>query len=451
MLRAIDVNVKLGLRAAIERVGLHAMKRSHLLAGFAALALVASPAAAQQSPEAVAEAALKAAPVFDGHNDVPWALRGRVHNVIHDFDFVDTTDTATPDSDPPRAAMHTDLQRLRKGHVGAQFWSVYVPSNDDEAEAVQQTIEQIDVAKRLIARYPNDMMLASTAAELERAMKAGKVAGMLGMEGGHSIGSSLAVLRQMYALGARYMTLTHGRNTPWADSATDAPAHDGLTPFGEQVVREMNRIGMIVDLSHVSPATMKDALAVSGAPVMFSHSGVRGVADHPRNVPDDVLPLVKANSGVVMVVLYAAFLDPDLRRHGLDRTAEKARLDAQYLGDPAGGAAALKAWDDAHPAPQVPIARAADHIDHIRDAIGIDHIGIGGDYDGMDATPVGMEDVTGYPALFAELARRGYSQADLEKIASGNMLRVLKAVEAYAKAHAGDPPIETPVAGKVED
>src|SRR3546814_413337 len=260
--------------------------------------------AARQSPEAVAEAALTGAPVFDGHNDVPWALRGRVGNVINGFDFVDTTDTAEPDRDPPRGAMHTDIQRLRKGHVGAQFWSVYVPSNDDEDEAVRQTIEQIDVAKRLIARYPKDMMLAANSAELEKAMKAGKIAGMLGMEGGQSIGSSLAVLRQMYDLGARYMTLTHGRNTPWADSATDAPEHDGLTDFGRQVVAEMNRIGMVVDLSHVSPATMKDALAAAKAPVMFSHSGARGVNDHPRNVPDDVLPLVKANGGVVMVVLY---------------------------------------------------------------------------------------------------------------------------------------------------
>ncbi|MBB5705070.1 dipeptidase [Sphingopyxis panaciterrulae] len=427
------------------------MTKPFLLAGLAALALVSIPAAAQQSPEAVAEAALTRAPVFDGHNDVPWALRGRVGNVINGFDFVDTTDTAEPDRDPPRGAMHTDIQRLRKGHVGAQFWSVYVPSNDDEDEAVRQTIEQIDVAKRLIARYPKDMMLAANSAELEKAMKAGKIAGMLGMEGGQSIGSSLAVLRQMYDLGARYMTLTHGRNTPWADSATDAPEHDGLTDFGRQVVAEMNRIGMVVDLSHVSPATMKDALAAAKAPVMFSHSGARGVNDHPRNVPDDVLPLVKANGGVVMVVLYAAFLDPDLRAHDLARTGEKARLEAQYLGNPDGAAAALKAWDAAHPAPQTPIAVAADHIDHIRDAIGIDHIGIGGDYDGMDATPVGMEDVTGYPVLFVELARRGYGQADLEKIASGNMLRVLKAVEAYAKVHAGDPPIETPVAKKAED
>ncbi|MGV1685141.1 dipeptidase [Sphingopyxis sp. NJF-3] len=427
------------------------MTKTVLLAGLAALALVSTPAAAQQSPEAVAEAALKRAPVFDGHNDVPWALRGRLGNVINGFDFVDTTDTAEPDRDPPRIAMHTDLTRLRKGHVGAQFWSVYVPSNDDEDEAVRQTIEQIDVAKRLIARYPQDMMLAANAAELEKAMKAGKVAGMLGMEGGQSIGSSLAVLRQMYALGARYMTLTHGRNTPWGDSATDAPEHDGLTDFGRQVVAEMNRIGMIVDLSHTSPATMKDALAASKAPVMFSHSGARGVNDHPRNVPDDVLPLVKANGGIVMIVFLPGFLDPAVRARELDRAAEKARLDGQYLGNPKGAAAALQAWDAAHPVPRTQIAKVADHIDHIKAAIGVDHIGLGGDYDGMDSAPVGMEDVAGYPALFTELARRGYTQAELEKIASGNMLRVLKGVEAYAASRKGQPPIETPVAKKAKD
>ena len=427
------------------------MTKPFLLAGLAALALVSTPAAAQQSPEAVAEAALKRAPVFDGHNDVPWALRGRLGNVINGFDFVDTTDTAEPDRDPPRIAMHTDLTRLRKGHVGAQFWSVYVPSNDDEDEAVRQTIEQIDVAKRLIARYPQDLTLAANAAELEKAMKAGKVAGMLGMEGGQSIGSSLAVLRQMYALGARYMTLTHGQNTPWGDSATDAPEHDGLTDFGRQVVAEMNRIGMIVDLSHTSPATMKDALAASKAPVMFSHSGARGVNDHPRNVPDDVLPLVKANGGIVMIVFLPGFLDPAVRARGLDRAAEKARLDGQYLGNPEGAAAALKAWDDAHPVPRTQIAKVADHIDHIKAAIGVDHIGLGGDYDGMDSAPVGMEDVAGYPALFTELARRGYTQAELEKIASGNMLRVLKGVEAYAASQKGQPPVETPVAQRGDD
>lgn len=422
------------------------MNKHALLAGLAALALMSTPVAAQKAPEAVAEAALKRAPVFDGHNDVPWALRERVDNMINDFDFRDTSHTAKPDATPPEIAMHTDLVRLRKGHVGAQFWSVYVPSNTNEQQAVQQTIEQIDVMKRLVARYPADLALAANSAELEKAMKAGKIAGMLGMEGGQSIGSSLAVLRQMYELGARYMTLTHGKNIPWADSATDAPLHGGLTDFGRQVVREMNRIGMIVDLSHVSEATMKDALATSKAPVMFSHSGVRAINDHPRNVPDSVLPAVKANGGVVMIVLLPSFLDANVRARGLARTAEQARLKALYPGDPAAADAAMKSWDAANPTPTTNIAKVADHIDHIRNSIGVDHVGLGGDYDGMDSAPVGMEDVSGYPALFVELAKRGYSQADLEKIASGNMLRVLKAVEAYAASQKGQPPVETPVA-----
>lgn len=446
MLRGVDANVKRGLHRAANDVRSRAMNMSHLLAGLAAIALLSTPAVAQKSPEATAEAALKKAPVFDGHNDVPWALRSRVDNVINGFDFVDTEHTAKPDATPPVIAMHTDLQRLRKGHVGAQFWSVYVPANTNEQQAVQQTLEQIDVMKRLVARYPNDLALASNSAELERQMKAGKIAGMLGMEGGQSIGSSLAVLRQMYDLGARYMTLTHSKNIPWADSATDAPALDGLNDFGRQVVREMNRIGMIVDLSHVSEATMKDALAESKAPVMFSHSGVRAVNPHPRNVPDSVLPLVKANGGIVMVVLLPSFLDADVRAQGLARTAEQARLKALYPGDPAAADAALKAWDAANPVPTTNVAKVADHIDHIRKNIGVDHVGLGGDYDGMDSAPVGMEDVSGYPALFTELARRGYSQADLEKIASGNMLRVLKAVEAYAASQKGQPPVETPVA-----
>ncbi|PZQ23673.1 MAG: membrane dipeptidase [Sphingopyxis macrogoltabida] len=418
------------------------MTKSHLLAGLAAFALLSTPAAAQPSPEAVAEAALKKAPVFDGHNDVPWALRSRVDNVINSFDFIDTTDTATADE----IAMHTDIQRLRKGRVGAQFWSVYVPSNANEQQAVQQTIEQIDVTKRLIARYPKDLSLALTSADLERQMKAGKIAGMIGMEGGHSIGSSLAVLRQMYDMGARYMTLTHGRNIPWADSATDAPAHDGLTDFGRQVVREMNRIGMIVDLSHVSEATMKDALEEAKAPVMFSHSGVRAVNDYARNVPDSVLPAVKANGGIVMVVFLPAFLDADAGARGVAKAGEAARLKARWPGDPAAVAAAMKQWEAANPPRGTTIGKVADHIDHLKQTIGVDHIGLGGDYDGMDSAPTGMEDVSGYPALFVELARRGYTQAELEKIASGNMLRVLKAVEAYAASQKGQPPIETPVA-----
>ncbi len=404
-------------------------------------ALILSAPLAAQTPEQVAAAALEAAPVWDGHNDVPIQLRARFGNVLADFDFADTGDVV----DEGGQHMHTDLARLAEGRVGAQFWSVYVSAALPEPEAVVATIEQIDVTKRLIARYPERLALALTADDVQRALDQGKVASMLGMEGGGSIASSLAVLRQMYDLGARYMTLTHGRTLSWADSATDAPQHDGLTDFGEKVVREMQRIGMLVDLSHVSEATMMDALDVAQAPVMFSHSGARAVGGHARNVPDSVLARLKDNGGIVMVVGLPGFLSEELRQHNAARAAEDARLKSLWQGQPDAVAAGLEAWDQAHPAPQATVATMADHVDHIRDVAGVDHIGIGGDYDGMDTGPVGMEDVAGYPALFAELARRGYSQADLEKISSRNMMRVLRAAEAYAAAHRGDPPIETAV------
>lgn len=422
------------------------MKMQHLLAAGSAFALgfgfTAASAQAQSvsSPEVMAEEVLAKAPVFDGHNDVPWALRARVGNQINGFDFEDTGHT----HNPPNGAMHTDLKRLRAGRVGAQFWSVYVPSNANEQISVQQTIEQIDVMKRLIAKYPKDLGFARNSAELEAQMKAGKIAGMLGIEGGQSIGSSLAVLREMFGMGVRYMTLTHGKNTPWADSATDEPIHGGLTDFGRQVVQEMNRLGMIVDLSHVSADVMRDALAASKAPVMFSHSGVRGVNDHVRNVPDDVLPMVKANAGIVMVVFLPSFLDSEVAAHGYRRVGEEARLKFQYRGSPEKVAAAMQAWDAANPTPLTNPATVADHIDYLKHSIGIDHIGLGGDYDGMPSGPLQMEDVRGYPALFAELAKRGYSREEMAKIANGNMLRVLKAVEAYAASQKAELPVETP-------
>ena len=415
------------------------MMKAALLAA-AALLLPAGSAIAQSSPEAVAARALEAAPVFDGHNDVPIQLRGRFGNVIADFDFADTSDTG---GDGERV-MHTDLARLKTGKVGAQFWSVYVTAALDEPEAVQATIEQIDVTKRLIARYPDDLALALTAADVEAAMASGRIASLMGMEGGHSIGSSLAVLRQMYDLGARYLTLTHSRNTPWADSATDDPQHDGLTDFGKDLVREMQRIGMLVDLSHVSEATMMDALDVAGAPVIFSHSGARAVNGHPRNVPDNVLARLKDNGGVVMVVGLPGYLSEDLRQWGARRAAYVAQLDYLMAGQPDAREAALEEWEATNPAPLATISDMADHIDHIRAIAGIDAIGVGGDYDGMATGPVGMEDVTGYPALFVELARRGYSQADLEKISSRNILRALRGAEAYAASREGQPPIEYP-------
>ena len=404
----------------------------------ATTAVLAMPAAAKETPEQVAAAALEAAPVWDGHNDVPIQLRGRFDNLINDFDFVDTLDTQEGD----RAAMHTDLVRLEKGDVGAQFWSVYVSAALPEPEAVQATIEQIDVTKRLIARNPDKLALALTADDVEKAMAEGKIASLMGMEGGHSIGNSLAVLRQMYDLGARYMTLTHSTTLDWADSATDAPRHDGLNAFGKDVVREMQRMGMLVDLSHVSEAAMHDALDVSGAPVIFSHSGARAVTGHLRNVPDNVLTRLPENGGIVMVVALPWFITEDLRQYAANKAAEEARLKALYPGLPDTVAAELARWEANNRQPVSTISDMADHIDHVRAVAGIDHIGIGGDYDGMPTGPVGMEDVTGYPALFAELARRGYSRADLEKISSRNMMRVMREAEAYAASRSGTAPIE---------
>lgn len=409
--------------------------------GLGLLAL-AVPAAAQ-TPEAVAEAALRAAPVWDGHNDVPIQLRSRYGNLLADFDFEDTTDTGPTDTQG--RVMHTDFARLAEGRVGAQFWSVYVDAAQTEPEAVVETIEQIDVTKRLIARYPDRLALALSADDVQRALDQGKIASLIGMEGGHSIASSLAVLRQMYDLGARYMTLTHNRNTSWADSSSVDPQHQGLTEFGEKVVREMQRLGMLVDLSHVSEATMNDALDVAEAPVIFSHSGARAVVDHSRNVPDNVLRRLKDNGGIVMVVALPSYVSETVRHWSAARAGEEARLKALWQGNPDAVKAGLTEWERLHEKPVASFLDLAEQIDHIRDVAGIDHIGLGGDYDGMDTGPAGMEDVSGYPNLFRELARRGYSQADLEKIASRNMMRVMREAEAYAALHSSDPPIETKV------
>jgi membrane dipeptidase len=423
--------------------GEHIMRATFCL--IAALLTAATPAFAQ-APEQIAAAALKAAPVWDGHNDVPEQLRDRRQDMIADFDFRDTTHTAQPAKTPGGydfPAMHTDLTRLHQGHVGAQFWSVYVSAQLPEPQAVQATLEQIDVMKRLIARYPTELQFATSADDVARAMKAGRIASLLGMEGGHSIGGSLAVLRQMYALGARYMTLTHFKNNAWADSATDAPAHNGLTPFGRDVVREMQRIGMLVDLSHVSAATMRDALAVAKAPVMFSHSGAYAVDASPRNAPDDMLMMLKANGGIIMVNTYPFYVSEEVRHWKATAAAEEARQKSLNPGDPAAAKAALTAWEAANPRPASTIPQVADHIDHIAKLIGVDHVGLGGDFDGIEVTTQGMQDVSTYPALLTELARRGWSVADLEKLTSGNMMRVLRAVEAYAAVHRDDPPIES--------
>ena len=374
---------------------------------------------------------------------MPEQLRDRRKNLIDGFDFSDTTNTADPANH--KTAMMTDLKRASAGHLGAQFWSVYVSADLPEPQAVQATLEQIDLTKRLVAKYPNAMQLCMDSACVTSAWKAHKLASLMGMEGGHSIGGSLAVLRQMYAIGARYMTLTHFKNTAWADSATDAPKSNGLTPFGKQVVREMQRLGMLVDLSHVAEKTMMDAMEVAGAPVIFSHSNARALNNHPRNASDAVLDRLKANGGVIMVNFYPGYVVGDTRAWNIRRAAEKARIDASHIGDPDGAKAELASWDSANPIPNGSITDVANQIDYIAKRIGADHVGLGGDMDGIESTVVGMEDVSKYPALFTELARRGWSQADLEKLASGNIMRVMKTAEAYAAAHKGDAPIENAV------
>ncbi|MDJ0979775.1 MAG: dipeptidase [Erythrobacter sp.] len=434
------------------------ISRSLWLAAFASFALSA-PLCAQDTPEPdlaeqlgiegpapdpamqAALAALDVAPVFDGHNDMPLQLRIRLDNTINAFDFNDTTEGKVPD--PRGRPMHSDLTRLRKGRVGAQFWAVYVPATLPEPEAVKMTIEQIDVTKRLIARYPDDLAYVETAEGVEAAMAEGRIASVLALEGGHSIGSDLGVLRQMYALGVRYMTLTHMLNVPWADSATDDPVHGGLSDFGKDVVREMNRMGMIVDLSHVSEETMIDALEIARAPVIFSHSGAKAVNGHARNVPDSVLERLAANGGIVMVVALPGYLNEERRQWHSRWQAENARLAALNQGRPDLVEVGMEQWVAANPEPETMVSHMADHIDHIRAVAGVEAVGIGGDFDGMPSGPVGFEDVSGYPALFAELVRRGYSQAELEMIASRNVIRVMRAVEDHAATQRGAAPIET--------
>ena len=419
------------------------MRKAVWLAGFMMLGLTGPTAAQNTSPEAIAAAALKAAPVWDGHNDVPDKLRDMRRNVLGTFDFRDTR--AERDAAGKVPPFQTDIARLRAGKVGAQFWSVYVSAALSEPQAVQATLEQIDVMKRIIARHPADLAWCETSDCVARAMKDGRIASLLGIEGGHSIGTSLSVLRQMHELGVRYMTLTHTRNNAWADAGTDTPKHDGLTDLGRDVVREMNRLGMLVDLSHVSEATMLDALDVSQAPVMFSHSNATAINQHARNVPDTVLDRLKANGGIVMVNFYPPFVSEQRRQWNARRAAEKARLEALNLGNPKASEAALADWIKANPAPNGGIADVANHLDHIKRRVGAAHVGIGGDFDGIDEVVDGLGDVSTYPALFVELARRGWTRAELEGLASGNMMRVMKAAEAYAASRKGDAPIENPV------
>jgi membrane dipeptidase len=339
----------------------------------------------------------------------------------------------------------TDMARLRAGRVGGQFWSVYINGALTGDAAIRETIEQIDIVRRMIEAYPSDLELARTADDVVRIHKAGKIASMLGVEGGRQIGGSLAALRQYYNLGARYMTLTHNQTTEWADSATDDPKYDGLSPFGVTVVHEMNRIGMLVDLSHVAPATMKDAIAESKAPVIFSHSSARALNDHPRNVPDDVLQLLPANGGVVMVNFVPPFLTQDSWRWEAEKSAEEARLKSLHRNSTAEVEAGVKAWVAAHPAPAVTVADVANHIEHVAKVAGYDHVGIGGDMDGIDRTPGDLTGVQDYPNLFAELIRRGWSDANLAKLAGGNVLRVLRRAEAVAASMKSEPAALSPV------
>jgi membrane dipeptidase len=386
---------------------------------------------------------LKQTPLIDGHNDLPWEIRERFKGRLADIDLAsDTSRLPTPDDAPP---LMTDIPRLRAGLVGGQFWSVWVPVEIKGPEAVQTTIEQIDLVKRIAAKYPAVFEIAYTAAEVRRIHQAGKVASLIGIEGGHQINESLAVLRQMYDLGARYMTLTHVLDTRWADAATDAPVHHGLTGFGQEVVREMNRLGMLVDLSHVSPDTMRAALAVTAAPVIFSHSSARALVDHPRDVPDDILRQVAANGGVVMVNFNPGYVSAARNEWDADRAAELARYSSPpygglYIGQPERAKAALAQWERDHPKPVTTLAQVADHIDHIRAVAGVDHVGLGSDFDGIPEGPRGLSGVDGYPALLEELMRRGWSDADVAKVAGENVLRVMAACERVAAALRGQRP-----------
>jgi membrane dipeptidase len=368
-------------------------------------------------------ALLDRAPVFDGHNDLAWELRRRVR---YDLAALELS------RDQSATGLHTDVPRLRAGGVGAQYWSVFVPCQLGDG-ALAATLEQVDAVHRIVDRYPAELALATTADEVLAARDAGRIASLLGAEGGHSIACSLGVLRVLYGLGVRYLTLTHVRNNPWADSATDEPRVGGLSPFGHEVVREMNRLGMLVDLSHVAPSTMHAALNTSRAPAFFSHSSARALCDHPRNVPDDVLTRVRDTGGVVMVTFVPGFLNEKCRQWMDALGVEEERLDTVHLVDAPEWYAARAAWVADNPRPPCDVADVADHVEHVREVAGVGAVGLGGDFDGILATPDGLPDVSGYPELVAELARRGWSDPELERLTWGNALRVLRETESVAR------------------
>jgi membrane dipeptidase len=390
------------------------------------LILLATSAFAQTDAVAArVDRILREVPLIDGHNDLAEQYQERVKDHLSQIDIRQDQSKLTP-------PLHTDIARLRQGRIGGQFWSVYVPTTLKGADAVRAVLEQIDVVHRLVELYPDTFELAGTADDIVRIHRSGKIASLIGVEGGHSIGNSLAVLRQLYALGARYMTITHSDNDDFADSATADPVHGGLTPFGKLVIAEMNRLGMLVDLSHVAPKTMNDVLDIAAAPVIFSHSSARALTDHARNVPDDVLRRVKENDGVVMVTWVPTFVSEKARARDAAKDAEEARLKALFRGQPEKVKAMLTDWGTANPAPRATVRDVADHIDHIVQIAGAEHVGLGADLDGITSTPEGMESVAAYPVLFAELIRRGYTDEQLKGIAGLNVLRVMRKAEAVA-------------------
>ncbi|HZS58917.1 MAG TPA: dipeptidase [Gemmatimonadaceae bacterium] len=388
----------------------------------ALLLLVAFKASAQEDQyHALAVKVLKETPLIDGHNDLPWTIREKANHDVEAYDLKKHT------------PMMTDLERLDKGMMGAQFWSVYIPGEIKDSGYARVQLEQIDIARRMIAKYPERLEFATGTADIRRAFKEHKIASLMGMEGGHAIENSLGALRAYYDLGVRYMTLTHNVTLDWADAALDTAKHGGLTPFGKEVVREMNRLGMLVDISHVSPGVMSDALTVSEAPVIFSHSGARALVNHRRNVPDSILRRMPANGGVVMVPFVTSFVNKAVWEHDSAQDVFTKDLKARYPADSAARSRELKTWNTAHPTPPATLKDVADVIDHVRQVAGVDHVGIGSDFDGITDVVVGLEDVSKFPDLFAELARRGWTEADLRKLAGENLLRAFAQAEAVSQ------------------
>jgi len=395
------------------------------LRNFVALLLVLpAPVLAQDVHLEKARRVLQAVPLVDGHNDLPWYIRNDFKQAPLD---VEAYDLRRPTSG------NTDLARLQRGMVGGQFWSVYVPGDYSDSGFARVQLEQIEIARRVIAKYPEVLQAAFTAQDIWTAHAAGRIASLIGMEGGHVIENSLGALRAYFDLGARYMTLTHNVTLDWADAAADSARHGGLTRFGEEVVREMNRLGMLVDLSHVSPATMSDALKVTEAPVIFSHSSARALTDVPRNVPDSILSRLKANGGVVMVTFVPGFVSQKIADRSARRGVQLAEAQRRAPGDSAAVTRVMAQWDAANPEPKSTLADVADHIEHVRKVAGIDHVGIGSDFDGTgNNLPVGLEDVSTFPSLLAELSRRGWSEEDLRKLAGENVLRAMSRTERVA-------------------